>query len=54
MNNKWINYVKTDRETGSDEIFALLDEVNNDLEDDTDNLKNDLEAELALGEILGN
>ena len=54
MNNKWKNYVKIDRETGSDEIFALLDEVNIDLEDDTDNLNNDLDTELVLGEILEN
>ena len=54
MNNKWKDYVKIDRETGSDEIFVLLDEVNIDLEDDTDNLKNDLDTELVLGEILEN
>ena len=54
MNNKWKDYVKIDRETGSDKIFALLDEGNIDLEDDTDNLKNDLDTELVLGEILEN
>ena len=37
MNNKRKKYVKIDRETGSDEIFALLDEVNSDVEDDSDN-----------------
>ena len=37
MNNKRKKYVKIDRETGSDEIFALLDEVNSDVEDDIDN-----------------
>ena len=33
-------YVEIDRETGNDEMFALLDEVNSDLGDDTKNLMN--------------
>ena len=37
MNNKRKKYVKIDKETGSDEILALLNEVNSDLEDDIDN-----------------
>ena len=34
-------YVQIDKEIGSDEMFALLDEVNSDLEDDTENLMSD-------------
>ena len=41
-----------DRGTGSDEIFALLDEVNSDIEDDIDNLMNDSDAECVLEESL--
>ena len=41
-----------DRETGSDEIFALLDEVNSDIEDDIDNIMNDSDAECVLEEGL--
>ena len=37
LKNKRKKYVKIDRETGSDEIFALFHEVNSDLEDDIDN-----------------
>ena len=37
MNNKRKKYVKIDRETGSDAIFALWDELNSDVEDDIDN-----------------
>ena len=33
LNNKGKNYFKIDRETKSDEILALLSEVNNDLDD---------------------
>ena len=40
LNNKRKKSVKIDKETGSDDIFALLDEVNSDLEDDIDNLMN--------------
>ena len=39
LNKRRKKYVKIDRETRSDEIFGLLDEVNSDLEDDIDNLK---------------
>lgn len=31
LNNKRKMYVQIDRETGNDEMFALLDEVNSDL-----------------------
>ena len=54
MNNKRKQFVKVDRETGNDEIFALLDEVNSDLEDNIDNLMNDLDTEFVLEEILEN
>ena len=37
LNNK---RKKIDGETRSDEIFALLDELNSNLEDDIDNLMN--------------
>ena len=43
-------YVEIDRETGSDEIFAFLHEVDNDLEDDIDNLMNDSDTEFVLEE----
>ena len=39
LNKRRKKYVKIYRETRSDEIFGLLDEVNSDLEDDIDNLK---------------
>ena len=38
----------------SDEIFALSNELNSDLEDDIDNLMNDSNAEFLLEEILEN
>ena len=41
LNNMRKMYVQIDRETGNDEMFALLDEVNSDLGDDTENLMND-------------
>ena len=41
LNNKRKMYVQIDRETGSDEMFALLDELNSDLGDDTENIMND-------------
>ena len=54
LNNKSKKYVKIDRETGSDEIFALLDQVESDLEDDTDNLMNNSDTNFTLEEILEN
>ena len=38
LNNKREKYVKIDRETGSDDILTLFDDVNIELEDDIDNL----------------
>ena len=32
-------FLKMEKETGSDGIFALMNEVNSELEDDSDNLK---------------
>ena len=52
LNNKRKMYVKVYRETGSDDIFALLDKVNSDLEDDIDNLMNNSNAKFLLEEIL--
>ena len=52
LNNKRKNYVKTDRETESSEMFASLDEVNNDLEDDMENLMNDSDTETVSQESL--
>ena len=40
LNNKRKNYVKVDKESGSEEIFALLNKVNSNLEDDIGNLMN--------------
>ena len=50
MSNKRKKYFKIGRETGNGEIFALLNEVNSDLEDDTDNLMNDSNTEFVLEE----
>ena len=54
LNNKRKERVKIDRETGSNEIFAWLDEVNSDLEDDIDNLMNDSDTEFVSEESLEN
>ena len=54
LNNKRKEPVKIDRETGSNEIFAWLDEVNSDLEDDIDNLMNDSDTEFVSEESLEN
>ena len=55
LNNKTKSSVKIDKETGSDDIFALLDEVYSDLEDDIDNLRNVSEsAKSVLEENLKN
>ena len=54
LNNKRKMYVKVYRETGSDDIFALLDKANSDLEDDIDNLMNNSDAKFLLEEILEN
>lgn len=50
LNNKRKMYVQIDRETGNDEMFALLDEVNSDLGDDTENLMNDQNTKFVLEE----
>ena len=54
LNNKRKNYVKMDRETRSDKIFTLLNEVNSDLEHNIDNLMNNLDTEFVLEESLEN
>ena len=48
LDNNKKNYVKIDRETGRDEIFTLLDEINSDLEDDIDNSMNNFGTEFIL------
>ena len=57
---KWISiikkkkYVRTDRNTRSEEIFPLLDEVNSDQEEDIENLMNDSYTEFIVDENLDN
>ena len=46
--------VRIGGKTGSDKIFALLDEVSNDLEDDIENLMNDSDTQFVLEESLEN
>lgn len=52
LNNKRKMYVQIDRETESDEMFALLDELNSDLGDDTENIMNDQDTKFVLEESL--
>ena len=52
--NKGIKYVEIDRETVSNEIFALLDVVDSGLEGDLDNLMYDSDTEFVLEESLEN
>ena len=52
LNNKRKTYVLIDREIGSGEIFALLDELNSDLDSDIDNLMNDTDTKFVLEESL--
>ena len=54
LNNKRKKCVKIDRETGNDRLFAVLYEVNSDLEDDINNLMNDLDSEFVLKQSLQN
>ena len=56
LNNmrKKIKNVKIDRETGSDKFFALLDELNTDLEDYIYSLMDDSRTEFVLEESLEN
>ena len=54
LNNKRKKYVRIDRNTRSEEIFALLDEVNSDQEEDIDNLMNDSDTEFIVDENLDN
>ena len=54
LNNKRKKYVRIDRNTRSEEIFALLDEVNSDQEEDIDNLMNDSDTEFIVNENLDN
>ena len=52
LNKKGKKYVDIVRKTGSEEIFALVDEVNSALEDNIDNFKKDSGIELELEESL--
>ena len=54
LNNKRKKYVRIDRNTRSKEIFALLDEVNSDQEEDIENLINDSDTEFIIDENLDN
>ena len=56
LNNmrKKIKNVKIDREIGSDKFFALLDELNTDLEDYIYSLMDDSRTEFVLEESLEN
>ena len=54
LNNNRKKCVKIDRETGSDEIFASLYEVNSDLENNIDNLRNHSGTKSVLEESLEN
>ena len=45
MNNSRKNYVEITEKTGSDEMYALLDEVESDLDEDVDNEINDSDKE---------
>ena len=52
LNKKGKKYVDIVRKNGSEEIFALVDEVNSALEDNIDNFKKDSGIELELEESL--
>ena len=54
LNNKRKKYARIDRNTRSEEIFALLGEVNIDQEEDIDNLMNDSDTEFIVDENLDN
>ena len=54
LNNKRKKCVRIDRNTRSEENFALLDEVNSDQEKDTENLMNDSDTEFIVDENLDN
>ena len=43
-------YVKIDRETGSDEIFAMLDQIESETESDVENLLEDSDTEYIAEE----
>ena len=43
-------YVQIDRETSSNKIFAMLDEIDSDNQSDIDNLIEDSDAEYAVEE----
>ena len=50
LKNKRKHYVKIDRDTTSEQVLALLDVVESDEEDKTDNLMNDSDNEFIIKE----
>ena len=54
LNNKRKKYVRIDRNSRSGEIFALLDEVKSDQEEDIENLMNDSDTEFIVDETFDN
>ena len=50
LKNKRKHYVKIDRDTTSEQVLALLDVVESDEEDKTDNLMNDSDNEFIIEE----
>ena len=48
LNNKRKKYVGIDRNTRSEEILGLLDEVNSAQEEDIENLMNDSDTEFIV------
>ena len=51
LNNKGKKYLKVDRETVSDQIFALLDELSNDIGGDTDSSMNNSYTEFCRKKV---
>ena len=54
LNDKRKKYVRINRNTRREEIFALLDEVNSDHEEDIENLMNDSDTEFIVDKNLDN
>ena len=54
MNNKRKPYIKMDREIERNKIYALLDKVESDKEDDIGNLLNNLDMEFEFEKNLEN
>ena len=50
--NNWKKYIHIDRETGSNEIYAMLDEIKSDTESDIENLLEDFDTEYISEETI--